>query len=146
MKLVIPLKQFPSFTQQEAVNLLERWLNAKREIFAPPFDRELGGELLTGKVYYDNIGNPEGSVGWLQDNSSYYTYGVQSIDSVESFSATENYATIEVVVTEERTLYNQYGNIDRNASGFDSRLVRYSLKSENGQWKIADYQTVKEIK
>ncbi|MGL6339241.1 MAG: IMS domain-containing protein, partial [Waterburya sp.] len=43
-------------------------------------------------------------------------------------------------------LYNQYGNIDRNASGFDTRLVRYNLESENGQWKIADYQTIRKIK
>jgi hypothetical protein len=139
-------ESIPSFTQQEAVNLLERWQNAKSQIFAPPFSRELGAELLTGKSYYDNIGNPEGSVAWLQDNTSYYTYDLQSIDSVENFAVNENYATIEVIVTEQRTLYNQYGNIDRNASGFDTRLVRYNLESENGQWKIADYQTIRKIK
>jgi hypothetical protein len=136
----------PSFTQQEAVNLLERWQNAKSQIFAPPFNKELGAELLTGKSYYDNIGNPEGSVAWLQDNASYYTYDLQSIDSVENFAVNEDYATIEVIVTEQRTLYNQYGNIDGDASGFDTRLVRYNLESENGQWKIADYQTIEKIK
>jgi hypothetical protein len=139
-------QSIPSFTQQEAVNLLERWQNAKSQIFAPPFNRELGAELLTGKSYYDNIGNPEGSVAWLQDNASYYTYDLQSIDSVENFAVNEDYATIEVIVTEQRTLYNQYGNIDQNASGFDTRLVRYNLESENGQWKIADYQTIEKIK
>jgi hypothetical protein len=139
-------ESIPSFTQQEAVNLLERWQNAKSQIFAPPFSRELGAELLTGKSYYDNIGNPEGSVAWLQDNASYYTYDLQSIDSVENFAVNEDYATIEVIVTEQRTLYNQYGNIDGDASGFDTRLVRYNLESENGQWKIADYQTIKKIK
>lgn len=139
-------ESIPSFTQEEAVNLLERWQNAKSQIFAYPFNRELGAELLTGKSYYDNIGNPEGSVAWLQDNASYYTYDLQSIDSVENFAVNEDYATIEVIVTEQRTLYNQYGNIDRNASGFDTRLVRYNLESENGQWKIADYQTIKKIK
>ncbi len=139
-------QSIPSFTQEEAVDLIARWQSAKRQIFAPPFDRELGSELLTGKAYYDNVGNPEGSVAWLQNNASYYTYGVQSIDSVENFTVTENYATIEVIVTEQRTLYNQYGNIDQNASGFDTRLVRYNLESENGQWKIADYQTIEKIR
>ena len=139
-------QEISSITLQEAVNLLEKWQNAKRQIFAPPFNRELGAELLTGKTYYDNIGNSEGSVSWLQNNASYYIYGVQSIDSVEKFSATENYATIEVVVTEDRTLYNKYGKIDRNASGFDTRLVRYNLESEYGQWRIADYQTIRKIK
>jgi hypothetical protein len=139
-------QSIPSYTQEEAVDLLARWQSAKRQIFAPPFDRELGSELLTGKAYYDNVGNPEGSVAWLQNNASYYTYGVQSIDSVENFAVDENYATIEVIVTEQRTLYNQHGNIDQNASGFDTRLVRYNLESENGQWKIADYQTIEKIK
>ncbi|MEO0014823.1 MAG: hypothetical protein RLZZ535_3212, partial [Cyanobacteriota bacterium] len=139
-------ESIPSFTQEEAVNLLERWQNAKSQIFASPFNRELGAELLTGKSYYDNIGNPEGSVAWLQDNASYYTYDLQSIDSVENFAVNEDYATIEVIVTEQRTLYNQYGNIDDDASGFDTRLVRYNLESENGQWKIADYQTIRKIK
>lgn len=83
-------ESIPSFTQQEAVNLLERWQNAKSQIFAPPFNKELGAELLTGKSYYDNIGNPEGSVAWLQDNASYYTYDLQSIDSVENFAVNED--------------------------------------------------------
>jgi hypothetical protein len=133
-------------TQEDAANLIEKWQNAKREIFAPPFDRQLGAELLTGKAYYDNIGKPDGSVGWLENNSSHYTYGVQRVDSVENFEKNGNYATIDAVITEERTLHNGNGSIDRKASGFDTRLVRYSLKSDNGQWKIADYHTVRKIK
>jgi ARC6-like, IMS domain len=134
------------FTQEDAANLIEKWQNAKREVFAPPFNRQLGTEILTGKAYYDNIGKPDGSVGWLENNDSHYTYGVQSVNSVENFEKNGNYATIDAVITEERTLHNGNGSIDRKASGFDTRLVRYSLKSDNGQWKIADYHTVRRIK
>ncbi len=134
------------FTQEDAVRLIEKWQNAKREIFAPPFNRQLGVELLTGKAYYDNIGKPDGSIGWLENNYSHYTYGVQKIESVENFEKNGNYATIDAVITEQRTLHNSNGGIDRNASGFDTRLVRYNLRSENGQWKIAEYRTVRKIK
>lgn len=135
----------PDFTQEDAANLIEKWQNAKREIFAPPFNRQLGTELLTGKAYYDNIGKPDGSIGWLENNYSHYTYGVQKIESVENFEKNGNYATIDAVITEQRTLHNSNGGIDRNASGFDTRLVRYNLRSENGQWKIAEYSTVRKI-
>ena len=135
-----------SITETDAVNLIQKWQSYKRRIFSPPYESYLGDELLTGKAYRDNIRRVDGqqsSVEWLKNNRAYYTYGVQSIDSTESFASSENEATIDLVVTEERTLYNNKGSIDRNASGFDKRLVRYTLQFENGQWKIADYQTVK---
>lgn len=140
--------QLPSISQQEAVDLLHKWQEYKRRIFAPPYERDLGDEILTGKAYHDNISRSDGqesSSEWLVNNGAYYTYGVQSIDSVENFAASGNQATIDVVVTEQRTLYKSNGRIDRNASAFDTRLVRYNLQSDSGQWKITDYHTVKTI-
>ncbi len=137
-----------SISQQEAVDLLHKWQEYKRRIFAPPYERDLGDEILTGKAYHDNISRSDGqksSSEWLVNNGAYYAYGVQSIDSVENFAASGNQATIDVVVTEQRTLYKGNGRIDRNASAFDTRLVRYNLQSDNGQWKITDYHTVKTI-
>lgn len=138
----------PSISQQEAVDLIYKWLEYKRRIFAPPYQRDLGDEILTGKAHRDNIRRSDGqesSLEWLENHGAYYTYGVQSIDSVENFAASGNQATIDVVVTEQRTLYNSNGNIDRNASAFDTRLVRYNLQSDNGAWKIGDYHIVKTI-
>lgn len=140
--------QLPSISQQEAVDLLHKWQEYKRRIFAPPYERDLGDEILTGKAYHDNISRSDGqesSSEWLVNNGAYYAYGVQSIDSVENFAASGAQATIDVVVTEQRTLYKSNGRIDRNASGFDTRLVRYNLQSDSGQWKITDYHTVKTI-
>ncbi len=37
-------------------------------------------------------------------------------------------ATVDVVVTEERTLYNSQGKIDRKNSAFTTSLVRYNLE------------------
>jgi serine/threonine-protein kinase len=137
-----------SISQQDAVDLIKRWQSAKNEVFAPPYNRDLASEMLTDKAYHDNISRSDGqesSIDWLQNNNSYYTFGVQKIDSVESFVASENAATIDVVITEQRTLYNRKGRIDPNASGFDKRIVRYNLRLDNGQWKISEYKTVKRI-
>ncbi|ACK71332.1 serine/threonine protein kinase [Gloeothece citriformis PCC 7424] len=139
----------PLISQAEAVNLIERWQTAKREIFGSNHAIYLGDEFLTGKAYHENIRRTDGqesSSEWLLNNGSYYQYGVQSVDSVQNLASSGNQAILEVVITEERTLYDSNGNIDYTASGFDTRLVRYYLQLENGQWKISDYQTIKVIR
>ncbi len=142
---IIPPKS-PSVTaaisRQVAVEVINKWIAAKKVLFAPPFNRQLGAEITTGEAYRKNIGAGS-SLDWLQNNNSYYRYGVQRLDSVESFVASGDQATIEVIVTEDRTLYKGDGNIDRDSTAFDTRLVRYSLLSENGQVKISDYNSVK---
>ncbi|GET41076.1 ARC6/PARC6 family protein [Microseira wollei] len=142
---VISIQPAPSLSQNQAVDLIERWLKAKREIFAPPYNRQLGAELTTGKAYDDNIG-AGGSLDWLEKNGAYYRYGVQKIDSVEQFFVNGSDATIETIVTEERTLYKKNGSIDAENTSLDTRLVRYTLQAVNGQWKLAAYKTVKIIK
>ena len=138
------IQQTSSLSKSQAVDLVNRWIQAKREMFAPPYNRQLGAELTTAKVYEDNFG-AGGSVEWLEENGAYYRYGVQKIDSVEQFFVNASDATIEVIVTEERTLYKKDGSIDRENTSLDTRLVRYTLQAVNGQWKIADYKTVKVI-
>jgi serine/threonine-protein kinase len=134
-----------SISQSEAVNLISKWIQAKRVMFAPPYNYQLANELTTGELYRKTA-DPGGSIDWLQKNSSYYRYGVQRIDSVERFEPNGNNASLEVVVTEERTLYDRKGNIDRNNTDLDTLQVRYSLQSVNGQWKIADYKTVRQLR
>ena len=133
-----------SIAKQEAVAVINRWQESKKVLFAPPFNRQLGAELTTGEAYRKNIGSGS-SLEWLQDNNAYYRYGAQRLDSLENFVASGDQATIEVVVTEERTLYKSNGNIDRDSTALDTRLIRYSLQRENGQLKISDYSTVKVI-
>ncbi|MHC5825767.1 MAG: ARC6/PARC6 family protein, partial [Nostoc sp.] len=113
---------------------------------------ELGAELTTGKAYKDNIKGPtstgetESSLEWLRNHNSYYTFGIQKVDSVERFESGGNQAVIEVIITEERTLYNNKGQIDKEATGLDTRLVRYSLQVPDGKWKIVDYKTIRKIR
>ncbi|MEM1393195.1 MAG: IMS domain-containing protein [Cyanobacteria bacterium P01_D01_bin.116] len=137
--LVKPLKS--SITKESAIAVLNRWQDAKREVFAPPFNRNLGAELTTGEAYRKNIGSGS-SLEWLSKNNSYYRYGVQSIDSVEKFAASKDRATIEIIFTEDRKFYRNGKIVPGENTSFDTRLVRYSLRLENGQLKISDYETI----
>ncbi|MBD2740570.1 IMS domain-containing protein [Coleofasciculus sp. FACHB-1120] len=138
-----PNVENPQQAQQEAVALINQWVNGKREIFAPPFNRELAAELTTGKLYEATVGDG-GSMAWLENNNAYYQYGVQKVGNVEQFTADGEQATIEISVTEDRTLYRN-GNIDPNETDSKTRLVRYTLQSVDGKWKILDYKTIREI-
>ena len=131
-----------SITRDAAISILNRWQKAKGELFAPPFNRRLGAELTTGEAYRKNIG-PDSSLEWLAKNNAYYRYGVQKIESVEKFVASDDRATIEIIITEDRKFY-QNGQIKKgDNTTFDTRLVRYSLLRKNGNLKISDYETIK---
>ncbi len=133
-----------SIPREAAISILNKWQDAKRELFAPPFNRSLGAELTTGEAFRKNIG-PGSSLDWLSNNNSYYRYGVQKIDSIEKFISSNRRATIDIVVTEDRKFY-QNGEIVTGANtSFDTRLVRYSLELEDGKLKISDYKTLNVI-
>jgi len=128
-----------TITQVQAVDLINKWLQAKQQIFASPFDRQLVAQLTTGELY-ENLAQPSGVMAWLKNNQAYYRFGVQKVESVERFVANGNKATVEVKVTEDRTLYRN-GKVDASQTDFETRLVRYTLQSVDDSWKIADYKT-----
>ncbi len=133
-------------SQEEVVDLIKNWQRAKRKIFAPPFDRQLGGEFLTGEHYRTRISNADSSVDWLQNNNAYYTYRLQTIDKVENFLHNKNNAIIDVIIPEQRTLcLNGKPSSDQNTIDSISK-VRYYLRFDNGKWKIEDHDTTQSIR
>ncbi|ANV85949.1 hypothetical protein AWQ21_15615 (plasmid) [Picosynechococcus sp. PCC 7003] len=135
-----------AISQGEAADMVADWLNCKQDLFDYPYNRSCGTQILTGKAFNDNIRRSDGqqsSVEWLENNGSYYTFANQAVEEVRNLQVVDGQQAIaDVVVTEQRILYNANGNIDRNASGYDQRLVRYNLRRVNGAWKIADYNTI----
>lgn len=127
-----------TLTQQEAVNLINRYLEAKARIFAPPFDRQLAASLTTGSVYNDMV-KPGGSIDWLQQNSAYYQYGIREAEATGYFSGTPNEAQVEVFIKENVSFYMN-GRFDR--ANTNSGRYRFNLKLENGTWKIADRRSI----
>jgi serine/threonine protein kinase len=142
-------------SQDAAVNTVTSWIKAKGEIFAPPYTTDKGSQLLTGSAYERNIqksSDPESciasgrheddclsSVQWLVRNNSHWVYGVQRIETVKRFEPSGNKATLVVDVTEQRTLLNSKGNVDKSQSGLFTSTVSYDLVYEDGQVKISNY-------
>jgi serine/threonine protein kinase len=142
-------------SQDAAVTTVSSWIKAKGEIFSPPYPKEKGRQLLTGSAYERNIqksADPDScitsgkseddclsSVQWLERNDAYWTYGVQRIDDVKRFEPSGDRATLVVSVTEQRTLFNSKGNIDKTQSGLFTSTVTYNLVIEDGQVKISQY-------
>lgn len=126
--------------RQQAVDVILKWLNAKNEIFAPPFSRSLIDQLTTGKLRNDltTSGSP---TGWLRQNNAYYKYGTPQIGAVEMFATSANKVTIQVKVTEDRALYKN-GLVDQSETGIKTNKVRYYLELTGNTWKIADYQVL----
>jgi hypothetical protein len=130
----------PTLTQEQAMGLINRWLQAKAAIFAPPFDETQATQLTTGELAAALL-KPAGVLDWLKQRQAYYRYGVQKVDSVERFVSHAERATIELTLTEDRTLYRD-GAVDPQQTDFSAQQIRFSLEWHDGRWKIADYKTV----
>jgi serine/threonine protein kinase len=144
-----PRNNNSTISREAAINTIQQWLQYKRVLFAPPYNKQASADLLTGKAYRNNIdrsaepcnsvdsGDCLSSVDWLQRYNAQYSFGVQRIDSVDKFEASGDTGTIFVTVTEYRTLHKSTGK--STPSGGTSQ-VRYDLQFENGKVKITDYK------
>lgn len=125
-------------SQEEAIAVVNRWLQSKQQIFSPPYNRELAAQLTTGKLY-DDITKVGGSIDWLSQNNARYEFRSSQIQAVNGFSVNEDTAVLQATVTEDRTLYVGQ-QIDTAQSGNSTGAVSYELKIADGQWKLADYR------
>jgi ARC6-like, IMS domain len=125
-----------SFTEQEAVKLVDQWLVAKAKIYAQPFDAQLAESLTTGQVY-EEVVKTDGSIDWLKKNNAYYTYGSHSVTSAGKFLSSNNDVQIDVAVKQEMS-YFQNGQLKKRED--ISETYQFSFKLENGIWKISDRQ------
>jgi serine/threonine protein kinase len=145
----IPINNNSRISREAAINTIQQWLQYKRVLFAPPYNKQASADLLTGRAYRNNIdrsdepcnssdsGDCLSSVDWLQRYNAQYSFGVQRIDNIDKFEASGDTGTIFVTVTEYRTLHKSSGK--STPSGGTSQ-VRYDLQFENGKVKITDYK------
>lgn len=130
-----------SISQVEAVALVNQWLEAKKVMFAPPYNRQPAIELTTGNLYQNTI-KTNGSIDWLEKHNARYQYRVQKIEGVDRFIINGDRATLAVRVTEDLT-YFENEQIDPNKSGSETLRVSYDLQLVEGQWKISDLVVAK---
>ena len=133
-----PTQNTSEFSQDGAVDLVNQWLQAKSEIFASPYDKQLAEKYLTGPLYAD-ITKPNGAIDWLQTNNYYYVYSNARIQQVWAFSSSGVRPQLKVSIYEERKLYTPQG-VDYTQSGTSPANYTYYFERDNGIWKIYDYQ------
>jgi len=122
--------------KMEAVAIINSYLSQKDRIYAPPYDRQLASTILTGNVYYD-LTKPNGVIDWLEQNNAYYRYGSRKAEPLAFYTSTSEIAQIEVKVTQELSFFKKDVLQDNKPSIKD---YKFSLKLENGIWKISDIQ------
>ncbi len=122
--------------KMDAVGVINRYLDAKDRIFASPFDRQLAANLLTGNVYYD-LTKTGGSIDWLQQNNAYYRYGFRKAEPLAYYVNNSDFAQIDVKVTQQLSLFKNGVLAEAKNSIKD---YRFTLRLENGSWKIAEIQ------
>ena len=123
--------------QNQAVDLVNRWLVSKNQVFAPPYDPSAAASVVTGTLWQDLI-KEDGPIVWLRKNNSYYTYAASRVEGVLSYDSSGSRPSLRVKIHEERTLHTPTG-IDPSQSGITDAAFTYYFEKENGVWMVADY-------
>ncbi|NEO03620.1 MAG: DUF4101 domain-containing protein, partial [Moorea sp. SIO3I7] len=116
-----------------AKELIEKWQQVKKKVFAPPFDQDLLAQVTTGKLYR-GITEPNGSIDSLKKDNAYYEYTYQSVDKIESLKLEKNCVVVTAIVSQSRTKY-QNGKVSEKVT--ETQRRRYGLEKSDGVWKIA---------
>ncbi|MCP9819863.1 ARC6/PARC6 family protein [Synechococcus sp. Cruz-9H2] len=128
--------QQSGLNQLEARAIVEQWLTVKSQIFAPPFNADLADQVVAAGPLWTDITKTDGSIQWLKNNNSYYSYTTIKVNEVISFLPSPSMPSIVVSVTEASILHSPNGN--KASSNTNNWL--YTLREEGGRWKIWDYR------
>jgi serine/threonine-protein kinase len=135
----IPVDQ--EFTEEHAKVLVKRYLDAKSNIFAPPFNRQLVMELTTGKLRTE----VSEAISWMQINNAYYIYEFRSVGSTGKIYYNGNSNAIAELRVIEKYVYYQNGKLDPTQADYYDKVVRWAFQKENGIWKITDREITKKL-
>ena len=123
-------------SQQQARAIVEEWLSVKSQIFAPPFNTELADQVVALGPLWTDLTKPDGSIQWLRNNNSYYSYSTIRVNRVIRYLPSPSMPSIVVSVTEVSTLHSPKGD----ETSTNTKDWIYTLKEEGGRWKIWDYR------
>ena len=131
-----PAPQQSGLSELDARAIVEQWLTVKSQIFAPPFDTDLADKIVASGPLWADITKTGGSIDWLRNNDSYYSYSTIKVNQVVRFLPSATMPSIVVSVTEDSILHSPKGN---KATSSNSNWI-YTIKEEGGAWKIWDYR------
>jgi ARC6-like, IMS domain len=125
----------------EASSLISQWLEAKKSIFGPNYQKSAGEDLTTGMAYQrnitDNSGRDRSSVDDLEKDGMYWTYGNQQIHKIADIrSISSDEVRVIAIVSEQRTFHNtRTGSSKYSARNRDTSC--YEFKKIDNRWKIS---------
>ena len=125
-----------TITEAEAVNVVKSWLIAKKDVMASPYNEDILKKYTTGKYFNVRLG----AMRWLQRTGSYWRFGSPSITPYGNFLPQGDDVVIYVKVYQNYSLYN--AEIGRRTIDIVNSVYRYTLRFENGRWKIANSQKI----
>jgi len=128
-----------SFSAEDGVALVEAWLEAKKTIFAPPYDLDLAANFLTGPAWTD-VAKQDGSVDWLRKNNTYYRYGRNQVTLKRVLKSTANHMVLDLTIQEQLNIYKN-GRLRQSKTDRDT--YRFDLRRVGDAWKIYDRRSVK---
>ena len=131
-----PAAQPSGLSQQQARAIVEEWLTVKSQIFAPPFNTDLADQVVAAGPLWTDLTKPDGSIQWLKNNNSYYTYSTIKVNRVIRYMPSPSMPSIVVSVTEVSVLNSPKGK----ETSSNTKDWLYTLKEESGRWKIWDYR------
>lgn len=122
-------------SEKEAVQLVQNSLNAKKRLFAPPYDDELAASLTIGDRYIKTIGG----IKWMRDNNAYYQYNKSQVNASNNFSSSSDKAQINVNITEDLVLYVN-GQVQQEKSGSETKDYRFYFRLDGNKWKVENVE------
>lgn len=122
--------------EAQARGVVEQWLTVKSQIFAPPFDTNVADRIVAEGPLWTDLTKTDGSIDWLKKNNSYYTYNSTRVNNVIRFTPSPTMPSLLVSVSEDSVLHSPSGS-DPTVS---TNNYLYTLKQENGVWKVWDYR------
>lgn len=133
------------FSQDDAVELVKKWYDAKQRIFGSNYQTSDVNQYTTGRLKYETIekcneGVCGGSVGWLKQYGCYYTYDSSEIKRVINFNSSDSQATLTVNVRETLQLNGPSAPGCGKPQETYQKNVQYFFKKEGNKWKISEYQ------
>ncbi|WP_448380834.1 ARC6/PARC6 family protein [Gloeomargarita sp.] len=127
-----------SFSAEEGVALVASWLEAKKNIFAPPYDLDLAAKFLTGPAW-TAVAKRDGSVEWLRKNHTYYRYGPAQVTLKRVLQSDAHRLVIDVYIQQPLRMY-QNGRLRQ--SKIDQDTYRFDLRRVGDTWKIYDRRSL----
>jgi hypothetical protein len=132
-------------SQDDALSLVKTWYQEKAKIFGEQYQIDNIKEYATGKLYYETVekcndGICGGSVGWLKQNSCYWTYDFSEIKGVVGFSSTDNTAELTINLREQLQLHGPRSSGCGRSSQRYQKNVTYWLTKDGDKWKISNYK------